>query len=142
MPLTPRAAPADFLRRLLRHGLDIQSVWSVGHDVADGDAADAAVRWLLAFADRSTLERLRKCQDLHQGEIQLFVVVDGDAFENAWGSERLSGSLARWGWREVASGEAYYDESRWSEGEAGAVVRVRRRAHLVWTRAGELQHTA
>lgn len=140
MPL--KAAPADFMRRLLRHGLDIQSVWSVGHGVADGDAPDAALRCFLAFADRSTLERLRKCGDLHQAEIQLLVVVDGDAFENAWGRERLSGSLGRWGWREVAPGEAYYDESRWSPGEAGAVVRVRRRAHLVWTRAEELQGTA
>lgn len=129
--------PAYFMRRLLRHGLDIQSIWSVDH--GDAKAAEAPVTLLLAFADRATLDLLRKCDDLHRRDVQLLVVVDGDAFENAWGAERLSGSLVRWAWREIAPGEAYYDESRWADGEAGSVVRVRRRACRLWTRAAELE---
>lgn len=37
----------------------------------------------------------------------------------------------RWGWRQTSAREAYYDESRWS-GNDGAVMRVRRKAFLIW----------
>lgn len=128
------------MRRLLRHGMDIQAVWSVGHSV-DNDPREPGVTELLVFADRRTLEQLRKRDDLHEPGVTIFVVLDGDLFETAWGAHRLSGSLARWAWREVAPGQAYYDESHWAPGaaEAGSVVRVRRKAYLVWTRAAELQ---
>jgi len=89
---------------------------------------------LLAFADAATLERLRRSTDLHNADVELLVVIDGDRFENAWGPRKLSGSLARWAWRQVSAELAYYDESRWAEPhrEAGGVVRVRRTAVLVW----------
>ena len=62
------------------------------------------------------------------------VVVDGDGFESAWGPCRLSGSLSRWAWRQISAHEAYYEEARWDERarEAGNVVRVRRKALLLW----------
>jgi hypothetical protein len=113
------------------HGLEISAVWSVGH-------ADASVEQrpceLLVFADLTTLERLRKSGSLHCTDVDVLVVVDGDRFENAWGEHRVSGSLARWAWRQVSPELAYYDESKWAErgGEAGNVVRVRRKAVLVW----------
>ena len=93
---------------------------------------------LLAFADAATLARLRKSEHLHRADVELLVVVDGDLFESAWGPRKLSGSLARWAWRQISPHEAYYDESRWSQcdGDAGAVVRVRRRAIIVWQRQG------
>lgn len=140
MPVSEETRPATraYLRRLLRHCLDMQSVWSVGHGAAN-DAPQARPLALLVFADRATLERLRKCDDLRRPEVDLFVVVDGDRFENVWGEQRLSGSLVRWAWREIAAGQAYYDESRWLEGEAGCVVRVRCTAYRLWTRAEELQ---
>jgi hypothetical protein len=131
----PRPA-ADFLRRLLRQGMDIQAVWSVGHS-AESDARETGVGEILVIADRRTLEYLRKCGDLHEAGVAILVVTDGDSMESAWGAQRLSGSLARWAWREVAPGEAYYDESRWA-GEAGSVMRVRRKAYLLWRRAAEV----
>jgi hypothetical protein len=88
---------------------------------------------LLAFADAPTLERLRRSSDLHDADVALLVVVDGDRVETAWGARKLSGSLARWAWRQVSPGLAYYDESRWAEpNRTGSVVRVRRTALLVW----------
>jgi hypothetical protein len=127
------------MRRLLRHGIDIRSVWSVGHGAeSDGPEADGVE--LLVFADRRTLEQLRKCDDLHEAGVVVLVVTDGDSMETVWGSQRLSGSLARWAWREVAPGEAYYDESRWA-GDKGSVVRVRRKAYCVWRSAPEVVST-
>ena len=136
-------APADFIRRLLRDGMDIEAVWSVGHS-ADVATHQGLKSELLIFADRPTLERLRKCDRLHQDDVSLMVVVDGDSFENAWGAHRASGSLARWAWREVSDGQAYYDEARWAAppDDAGNVVRVRRTAFLLWRRTTELQSTA
>ena len=137
----PVRVPAEFMRRLLRQGMDIQAVWSIGHG-AESVASEPGVTGVLVFADRPTLDRLRKCDDLHGAGLELLVVVDGDVFENTCGTQRLSGSLARWAWREVRDGEAYYDESRWAHsGDAGNVVRVRRKAYLVWARAGALQST-
>ena len=120
-----------FVSRVLLHGLQARAVWSVG------EAADAAAPGrceLLLFADRPTLQRLRKCAQLHRADVDLLVVIDGDQFENAWGERRVSGSLARWAWRQVSREVAYYDESKWAErdGEDGTVVRVRRKAILVW----------
>lgn len=120
----PSSAPADFMPRLLRDGIDIEAVWSMGKNV------------FLVFADRPTLERLRKCDSLREADVALLVVTDGDSFENAWSAEQVSGSLVRWAWREGSPGQAYYDESRWAAApdEAGNVVRVRRKAYLLWQR--------
>jgi hypothetical protein len=130
-----RVQSADELSALvshvLCHGLEIRAVWSVGH----ADAAAAQERCeLLVFADRPTLQSLRKSARLQRADVDLLVVVDGDRFENAWGERRLSGSLARWAWRQVSPELAYYDESKWAErgGEDGTVVRVRRKAMLIW----------
>jgi hypothetical protein len=130
-----RVQPAEelsaFVSHVLLHGLEIRAVWSVGH--ADADAVPGRCE-LLVFADRPTLQRLRKSAHPHRADIDLLVVVDGDQFENAWGEHRVSGSLARWAWRQVSPELAYYDESKWAErgGEGGSVVRVRRKAILIW----------
>jgi hypothetical protein len=129
--MRPSLRIKDFLPRLQLHCLDIRAIWSVGHGPGEDDAPAACE--LLAFADPSTLQRLRKCDNLHGHGIELFVVTDGDLFENAWGPRRISGSLARWAWREVTPQLAYYDESRWAaRSEEGGVVRVRKSALLVW----------
>jgi hypothetical protein len=128
-----QSAPAelsDFVSRVLTRCLDIRAVWSVGHEEA---AAAHGRHELLVFADKPTLQSLRKSGHLHRADVDLLVVVDGDQFENAWGQRRLSGSLARWAWRQVSPELAYYDESKWAERERdGAVVRVRRKAVLLW----------
>lgn len=111
--------------------LDIRAVWSLDHDPGDAWMTPEP-HPLLAFADATTLARLRKSDELH-GESALMVVIDGDNFECAWPPGKLSGSLARWAWRQTTPDEAYYDEARWAgAGEAGAIVRVRRKAFLVW----------
>jgi hypothetical protein len=122
---------SSYLSDVLHRCLDMRAVWSIGHNEEDRDPSSRA---LLAFADRPTLEILRKSDSLHRPEVELLVVLDGDRFENAWGRQRLSGSLARWAWRPVTPDLAYYDESRWAARSAnpGSVVRVRRKAFLLW----------
>jgi hypothetical protein len=139
MPLSSAATPwaaspkvEAFVFRLLAGCLDIRSMWSIGYDAERG-SAPAGPCMLLAFADQATLEHLRRSKHLHDAAFQLLVVTDGERFESAWGPAMLSGSLARWAWRETSASEAYYDESCWARGAGdGGVVRVRRKAHLVW----------
>jgi hypothetical protein len=121
-----------FVASVLARCLEIREVWSVGHaDLAL--AATGSARELLVFADRPTLQKLRRSDHLHHAGVELLVVFDGNQFENAWGRRRLSGSLARWAWRQVTDELAYYDESRWADHAAdGGVVRVRRKAVLIW----------
>jgi|SRR5687767_3508448 hypothetical protein len=128
---------AQFIPRLLQCCLDMRFVWLLGQD--ELAVRNCVPRWeLLAFADALTLERLRKADALHREDIDVMVVTDGDAFHNAWGRRRLSGSLVRWSWQQSSSEEAFYSEARWAgPGNEGNVVRVRRRAVLVWSRAPE-----
>jgi hypothetical protein len=116
------------LRAVLAECVDISALWSLDHDPAETRIARAPFT-LLVFADPATLRRLhgRAPRD----EIaSLLVVTDGDFFQAAWGSA-ISGSLARWSWRQVSPAEAFYDQARWSGGERD-VVRVRRKAMLLW----------
>jgi hypothetical protein len=128
---------SGFISRILERCLNIRSVWWMAQD--NHEAAPVAPRWeLLAFADPATLERLRKATDLHRADVDILIVMDGDRFENAWGQRRLSGSLVRWSWRQVRPAEAYYNESRWADQNDGGVVRIRRRAILIWQSRDEL----
>jgi len=133
LPPARRAPPAEFLYSLLRQCVDIRAIWSVGHTPSAPQAAVPCVIELLAFADRRTLASLRVCDRLHRADVRLLVVIDGDEYENAWG-EPVYGSLSRCAWQEVSSGHAFYDEARWASpaDEAGAVVRERREAYLIW----------
>src|SRR5512134_2584174 len=106
--------------RLLADCLDISALWSIDHEPDESWPGLDHIR-LLAFADATTLARLRRSQYLHRPDVEFLVVVDGDAFASAWGAGNLSGSLARWAWRQTSAREAYYDESRWS-GNDGAVM--------------------
>jgi hypothetical protein len=121
-----------FVSDLVLWRLDIRSVWSLDHRPGE-TPLQPATRQLLVFADLMTLRDLRKREDLHRTDVGLLVVVDGDAFENAWGSS-CRGSLARWAWRQVSAHEAYYDEARWDgpDGNGGNVVRIRSKALLLW----------
>jgi hypothetical protein len=128
------AAPelSDFVSSVLARCLDIRAIWSVGHADLALATADSA-RELLVFADRLTLQRLRRSDYLHHAGVELLVVFDGNQFENAWGRRRVSGSLARWAWRPITDELAYYDESKWADhGGDGGIVRVRRKAVLIW----------
>jgi hypothetical protein len=134
---TISAELSQFLARVLLHCLDIRAVWSVGHAEV-GVKARRDLHELLVFANAQTLHILRRTDHLHRADVQVLVVFDGEQFESAWGACRLSGSLARWAWRQVAPDVAYYDESKWASraDEANALVRVRRKALLIWQVAG------
>ena len=105
-------------------------MWSIDHEPDESWPGLDHIR-LLAFANATTLAHLRRSRYLHRPDVEFLVVVDGDAFASAWGPGNLWGSLARWAWRQTSAREAYYDESRWS-GNDGAVMRVRRKAFLIW----------
>ena len=101
---------------LLADFLDVRAVWSIGHEPAAAAAAcvDAV---FLVFADARTRERLEK----HSAPgVRLIVVTEGDLWH--------SGSA----WHQTSAREAFYDEAHWVSG--GDVIRVRRKAHLVWHR--------
>lgn len=137
--LEPALRPPSYLTALAAQltvvCLDLRSVWSLDHDPDEPWGVRSTYR-LLAFGDCSALERLRKCTDLAADGVELMVVIDGDVFETAWGSAHLSGSLARWAWRRVSEDQAYYDEARWARlDDAERVVRVRRKALLIWQSA-------
>jgi len=133
--LSTAALRAAVVDAVLASCLDVTAVWSVGHAAGGPESEGAAIR-LLVFGTRQVLERLRKCDRLHDARVQLLVVVDGDAFQAAWGEHVGSASLACWGWRQTSPVEAFYDESSWSRGaeSEGLVARVRRRAFLLWPR--------
>lgn len=116
---------SGFVSRIVECCLDIRAIWRIGDNEGGVE--------LLAFADEPTLRRLRKSADLHRDDVDVLVVTDGDRFENAWGQRRLSGSLVRWGWQEARPAEAYYNEARWGgQNNDGGVVRIRRKAILLW----------
>jgi hypothetical protein len=137
------AEVSAFVSRVLECCLEIRSVWWIGQDEIAAAPAQPAKWELLAFADASTLQRLRKSTDLHRPDIEILVVTDGDVFENAWGQRRVSGSLVRWAWREAPPAAAYYNESRWADStEERRVVRVRRKALLVWQASAQVVRAA
>jgi hypothetical protein len=133
--LSTAALRATVVDAVLASCLDVAAVWSVGHDLQGRESDDPEIR-LLVFGTRQVLERLRKCDGLHDARVQVLVVVDGDAFIAAWGPHAGSGSLACWAWRQISPVEAFYDESCWSRAAEsdGVVARVRRRAFLLWPR--------
>jgi hypothetical protein len=136
MPL-PTADIKRFVSSVVVGCPEISSVWSMDH--AGDQPAPTAVQYeLLAFADKATLQRLRRSENLQRADVEFLVVIDGDVFESAWGPRKLSGSLARWAWRQISPHEAYYDEARWAQ--AGSVVRVRRKALLLWQAALVAMH--
>lgn len=114
---------------VLAECIGIRALWLLDHDPANTSLARAPFT-LLAFADAATLQRLRRGPALCGASVSLLVVTDGDFFQAAWDSG-LSGSLARWSWRQISPGEAFYDQARWSSDDGG-VVRVRRKALLLW----------
>lgn len=124
---------ATIIAGILAGSLDIRSLWSIDHEPFETSIAPEHLK-LLAFADRLTLQRLHKSPPPRSAHAELLVVTDGDLFESAWGPSTLSGSLARWAWRQTSPREAFYDQARWiaSGADACAVVRVRRKALLIW----------
>jgi hypothetical protein len=122
-----------YLSRLLLRCLDVDSVWSLGHDSMAPEPQPQG-HDLLLFANALTLETLRRTDALHRTDVQVLVVFDGDEIRNVWGARPVCGSLARWAWRPVGEAVAYYDESIWIEvAAARSVARRRRKAFRIWS---------
>ena len=113
---------------LLANFLDVRAVWSIGHE-PEAAAPACADAIFLVFADAATLEQLQKAPE---PGIKLFVVTDGDLFQSVERTSQAGGSLARAAWQQTSAREAFYDEATWASG--GDVVRVRRKALLLWHR--------
>lgn len=126
-----------FVSSVLVHCPDIRAVWWSGDSDTAADLLPRLHR-LVILADTPTLEILRKSERLHRADVQALVVFDGNQFQDAWGPDRAAGSLARWAWRQDEPHVAYYSEAKWAHGNraAGVVVRIRRKAVLVWRSAG------
>ena len=124
---------AALVRGMLVTCLEIRAVWSIDHDVGDTSVPARHCR-LLVFANALTCARLHAARQADALAVQILVVTDGDAFESVCGAPASSGSLSRWAWRQTAPREAFYEEARWAPDgfDARAVVRVRRKALLVW----------
>jgi hypothetical protein len=131
-----KLAPTELeavVARLVARCSDIRAAWSL-ENVQAPRALQPEYDELLLFGDATALQRLRASAHLHRIDVDVLVVFDGDRFENAWGRRRVSGSLARWAWRHATPALAYFDESRWAHTEGGGeVVRVRRKATLLWS---------
>jgi len=129
-------ALAPFLGQILARCAFLRSMWLIGAR-ADGAVQEGAYTWdLLGFGDARTLQQLRNATELHRADVQFRVVVDGDRFHVAWGSDPEYGSLFEWAWQPISAVEAYYDEAVWATPiEDGIVARVRRRAVRLWERS-------
>ena len=111
------AETAALVAGLLVGFLDIRAIWSMDHE-PEGTDAPRLRPTLLVFADTATLRRLHSTP--HMPGMEVLVVTDGDAVESAWQRAQMHASLARWA----------------EDGKT--VVRLRRKAQLVWQRpAGE-----
>jgi len=100
-------ALAPFLGQILARCAFLRSMWLIGAR-ADGAVQEGAYTWdLLGFGDARTLQQLRNATELHRADVQFRVVVDGDRFHVAWGSDPEYGSLFEWAWQPISAVEAY-----------------------------------
>ena len=127
----PTFDASRFISSVLARCLDIRAVWSL-RDAGTGLDRPFQTHEFVLFANAATLRMLRRSDALHRADVRALVVFDGEQFENAWGPERIRGSLARWAWRQDTPDVAYYNESKWAPDEPGIVTRIRRKAVLVW----------
>ncbi len=103
----------------------IEQVWLTGPRVDDDEARGADWEFL-AFGNREVLDEVRADARWQRSDVRLYVVVDGDRFEAAWGAPD-SGRLSGLGWRVDDVQSASYALAR--DGAAGperrSAVRVR-----------------
>lgn len=107
---------------------EIDEVWLMGPRV-NADESRGAVWDLLLFANRRALETLRSDAQWRRPDVDLFVVVDGDHFESAWGAA-AAGTLKDLDWRlEEPHAATYIDKRSPVRSDAGGdratAVRVR-----------------
>ena len=125
----------SFIARITERCPTIRSVWRTGYS-AKTELLDSPRQHdfeLVAFADDAALQYLRKAESLHQHEVRLLIVTDGNRFESAWGDIPGAGSMLQWSWRQANEKAAFYFETVWTGPPADvAFERIRRRASCIW----------
>ncbi len=103
----------------------LDEVWLMGPRVDDEEARGSDWEFL-AFGDREALKEVRSDGRWQRPDVRLFVVVDGDRFESAWGQPE-SGRLSAIGWSVEDGMSASYAAARENRAasERRAAVRVR-----------------
>ena len=105
---------AQYIEMLVEKYPEIQAIWLIGSRANDQENPESDWDYLV-FADRNLLEILRVDTDLHEPDIDLLVVYDGNSFEEPWteeGEKQKKGSLRSWEWRVDPDNErlARYDD--------------------------------
>lgn len=106
-----RDSISHYIQSLIENHTGIHEIWLFGSQ-ADGNATPSSDWDLLVFADDSTLQQMRKDSQLQSSMYDLFVVHDGNRFEQPWGENPKRGSLNEWKWERKSSHEAEYRATR------------------------------
>jgi hypothetical protein len=121
-----------YIARVAATAVDCREIWLIGSR-ASGTANPDSDWDLLVFGGPESYARLRAANELHRGDVDCLVVVDGDEFQSAWGSRLKSGTLSKWRWDRTGSSEAHYIEAKWQGADGAAKLSTRRRrAVLKW----------
>jgi predicted nucleotidyltransferase len=100
-----------YVRKVAADHRNVAEMWLLGSR-ANGTAIATSDWDILAFADESTLDALRKDYELHRPEVDLLVVKSPDGrFEKPWGRKK-SGSLEKWQWNRLSATEATYRSTK------------------------------
>lgn len=105
----------------------VDEVWLIGTRANESPAEPGAGWDLLAFGDQSALRAVRAEPEWHRADVNLFLVIDGDRFEKAWGA-REHGSLSDLQWRLEEPQRATYvapERSSDARPERARAIRVR-----------------
>jgi predicted nucleotidyltransferase len=101
---------AAYVAKLVRSYPSIREIWLIGSRAA-GSGTRASDWDYVAFADKATLRALIRDRVLHDPEVDLLVVHDGDEFCKPWrdGLRRKKGALSRWKWQRETETRATYE---------------------------------
>lgn len=129
MPLLD-AKIQSFINSLVTQCKGINSIWLFGSR-ANESATDRSDWDFLAFGSEETYQYLQGASELHQPDIDFFVVVNGNDFKSTWGEKDKSGSLSLWEWVELSDECAQYTESKQGENSYASVIKTKK-AFRVW----------
>src|SRR5512143_1944266 len=106
----------NFLTKITRAHPGIREIWRLAYSTKGPTRRDSD--WaLLAFANEETLRGLSRDVRFRRANIELLVVVDGDAFCEPWGDNPERGYLSDWEWVKTSDREARYHGTKWVQDE-------------------------
>ena len=98
----------QYIEELIKCHPQIESIWLIGSRANELPRDDSD--WdILVFANRELLTKLRERPILKRKQFDLFIVYNGQEFQEAWpAGEPKSGNLEEWEWKEISSKDAVY----------------------------------